>query len=263
MSSGWYRQLCKRNQPFVQYQQRHGRFGYEQLAVVGKVNLTGTNLVRTGSFIPTTQAFTIINNDGYEPVIGTFTGLAEGATFVLSGVNYTITYAGGDGNDVVLIPTATLNATAVLTGSDLTITDTASVANTFRVATVGADLVITEANGNGFSSIPGGATLSADNRTMTIPQSLVTGTLTINASSGNDIIAVQGITGSLNLVIDGGFGTDTIAFGSSATNLTAGNISATAETINIGLALSTAAGTIDLNGNAMAIDAAVNAGTVR
>ena len=35
-------------------------------------------------------------------VIGTFDGLSEGATFVSGGQAFTITYHGGDGNDVVL-----------------------------------------------------------------------------------------------------------------------------------------------------------------
>ncbi len=70
---------------------------YNQLNVIGKVNLTGAAFTRTGSFVPSTQTFLIVSNDGVDPIIGTFTGLAEGATVVLSGVNYVITYSGGDG----------------------------------------------------------------------------------------------------------------------------------------------------------------------
>lgn len=54
--------------------------------------------------------FTIINNQSDTPVIGTFTGMAEGAQFVVEGITFSITYTGGDGNDVVL--------TALNTGSD-------------------------------------------------------------------------------------------------------------------------------------------------
>jgi hypothetical protein len=49
------------------------------------------------------QSFTVIDNDGNaDAVTGTFTGVAEGGTVVANGVTYTVTYKGGDGNDVVL-----------------------------------------------------------------------------------------------------------------------------------------------------------------
>ncbi|MBL7796806.1 MAG: DUF1573 domain-containing protein, partial [Saprospiraceae bacterium] len=79
---------------------------YTQLKVAGTVNLTGVDLILSGSHTPLlTQTFTIVNNDGVDPIIGTFVGLPEGATipgFLGSGLSATITYLGGDGNDVVL-----------------------------------------------------------------------------------------------------------------------------------------------------------------
>jgi hypothetical protein len=46
----------------------------------------------------------LINNDGTDAVAGTFNGVAEGDTVTASGgQNFTISYAGGDGNDVVLV----------------------------------------------------------------------------------------------------------------------------------------------------------------
>ena len=50
--------------------------------------------------------YTIIKNDASDTVIGTFTGLAQGATFAVNGVTFQISYTGGDGNDVVLTATA-------------------------------------------------------------------------------------------------------------------------------------------------------------
>ena len=79
--------------------------GYDQLNVAGTVDLTGAtlNVALSGGFVPAAgQSFTIVNNDGSDPVTGTFNGLAEGASFTSQGVTYTITYQGGDGNDVVL-----------------------------------------------------------------------------------------------------------------------------------------------------------------
>lgn len=78
--------------------------GYDQTNVTGTVNVTGGTLnASTTGFVPTAgQTYTIINNDGSDAVTGTFAGLAEGAQVVNAGVTYTISYAGGDGNDVVL-----------------------------------------------------------------------------------------------------------------------------------------------------------------
>jgi hypothetical protein len=46
--------------------------------------------------------FTIIRNQGSNPVAGTFTGLLEGSLVWAGTYGFTISYAGGDGNDVVL-----------------------------------------------------------------------------------------------------------------------------------------------------------------
>jgi hypothetical protein len=89
--------------------------GYDQTNVTGTVTLTNPTLNTTlyGGFIPSVgNAYTIIDNDGSDAVTGTFNNLAEGAAFTASGVTYKITYAGGDGNDVVLTVTAVDQAVA-------------------------------------------------------------------------------------------------------------------------------------------------------
>jgi len=53
------------------------------------------------------QTFTVIDNDGTDPINGTFSGLPEGATVSTGMGNARITYRGGDGNDVVLTITST------------------------------------------------------------------------------------------------------------------------------------------------------------
>ncbi len=76
---------------------------YDQIAVTGTVSLGGSNLSLSSGFTATAgQTFTIIDNDGSDAVTGTFNGLAEGATVSVGGKDYKISYAGGDGNDVVL-----------------------------------------------------------------------------------------------------------------------------------------------------------------
>ncbi|TVS10929.1 MAG: hypothetical protein EA424_24505 [Planctomycetaceae bacterium] len=80
--------------------------GYSQLNVAGAVDLTGAVLELSGSHMPAAgDRFTLVNNAGSDPVIGTFAGLPEGAViadFLDSDSMATITYVGGDGNDVVL-----------------------------------------------------------------------------------------------------------------------------------------------------------------
>jgi hypothetical protein len=76
---------------------------YDQLAVAGTVNLGGATLVPSLGFIPgSSQAFKIIDNDDSDPVVGTFNGYAEGSTVTINGFDFTISYQGGDGNDVTL-----------------------------------------------------------------------------------------------------------------------------------------------------------------
>jgi len=107
--------------------------GYDQLNVTGSVNLGGATLSGTLGFSPPNGTnFTIINNDGGDAVIGTFAGLPEGSTVVLSGQSLQISYVGGTGNDVVLsvvAPNLTVNNAVAPSaspppGTDLTYTVT-------------------------------------------------------------------------------------------------------------------------------------------
>jgi len=86
---------------------------YDQISVTGALtlNLTSSHLV-IGSVNPAGlaigQTFYLLLNDGADPVLGTFSGLLQGATVTdASGDTYTISYfANGDGgtlgNDVSL-----------------------------------------------------------------------------------------------------------------------------------------------------------------
>jgi RHS repeat-associated protein len=86
---------------------------YSRLNVAGDVDLTGATLALGGSYSPQLgDTFTIVNNGGSKPVVGTFAGLPEGAAipnFLGSPWAATISYAGGDGNDVVLVVTSELS----------------------------------------------------------------------------------------------------------------------------------------------------------
>jgi autotransporter-associated beta strand protein len=87
--------------------------GHDQIKVTGTVNVTGGTLEATlyNGFVPAVgQSYTIIDNDGADAVTGTFTGIAEGGSYTNQGVTYSVTYKGGDGNDVVLTVTAVNDA---------------------------------------------------------------------------------------------------------------------------------------------------------
>jgi len=79
--------------------------GYDQIVVTGSVNLNGGTVLPTlyNGFVPTAgQKYTIISNDGSDPISGTLSGVAEGGSITGDGVTYTVSYVGGDGNDLTL-----------------------------------------------------------------------------------------------------------------------------------------------------------------
>lgn len=90
---------------------------YDQLQVGAQLPATGGSAVTLGyqADLPTLQVilypgwvinkgdtFKIIDNKSTGPVVGTFAGLPEGTQLTYSGVVFSISYIGGDGNDVVL-----------------------------------------------------------------------------------------------------------------------------------------------------------------
>jgi autotransporter-associated beta strand protein len=79
--------------------------GYDQLNVTGTNTLANATLSVIPSFttpVSIGQQFIIITNDLVDAITGTFSGLAEGATFNVGGFDFKISYVGGTGNDVVL-----------------------------------------------------------------------------------------------------------------------------------------------------------------
>jgi autotransporter-associated beta strand protein len=77
--------------------------GYDQLQVNGSVLLMGGTLQVTMNMVGAiSNQYVIVANDGVDLVNGTFTGLPEGGSITNHGAVFTITYHGGDGNDIVL-----------------------------------------------------------------------------------------------------------------------------------------------------------------
>src|SRR5439155_14031100 len=92
---------------------RSGQAGqFHQANVTGSVKLDTANegvllvvqAITGGQQLQGGEHIVIINNDGNDLVQGNFAGLLEGATidtnFLRTGLAATITYKGGDGNDV-------------------------------------------------------------------------------------------------------------------------------------------------------------------
>ncbi len=87
-----------------------GPHSYSRFVVRGTVRLGGDPAVSTTVFgqeahVRVGDTFTIVENDGTDPVTGTFNNLPEGAVlpFASLPVRLRISYRGGDGNDVVLV----------------------------------------------------------------------------------------------------------------------------------------------------------------
>ncbi|WP_077024754.1 beta strand repeat-containing protein [Fuerstiella marisgermanici] len=82
---------------------------YDQLKVNGTVRLDGhLNVTLLASLATIGDEFIIIDNDGTDPVDGFFVGLPESGLVEFGGNIWSISYAGGTGNDVVLT-TQTVN----------------------------------------------------------------------------------------------------------------------------------------------------------
>jgi autotransporter-associated beta strand protein len=90
---------------------------FGNLHVTGTVNLGGStfNLFGSGAGVVAGSTFTIIDNDGTDPVVGTFAGLPNASVIPVGpgGFKYAITYNGGSGNDVVLTATEPTNIPAL------------------------------------------------------------------------------------------------------------------------------------------------------
>ena len=211
---------------------------YDQLNVTGTVTLNNCTLNALLGYTPTVgDSFTIINNDGADAVLGTFNGLPEGARFGIGACAFTITYAGGDGNDVVLTRVAAgtftwngagadnnwttganwVGGVAPSPGDDLVFGNAGALrktnVNDFPASTLFNSITFNDVgysiSGNSIALGPGGitATAAAGANTLATPISLAAdrivttdaGTLTISgAISGTGGLTKQG-TGTFTL----------------------------------------------------------------
>jgi Ca2+-binding RTX toxin-like protein len=199
-----------------------------------------------GGFEPSTgTAFTIIANDSDDAVNGTFAGLGEGAAFQSGGAWFTISYAGGDGNDVVLTALAapptpgvtiigtneadTVDATQTVPGQPLP-TEVADqifgLGGKDSLSGLGGDDMIRGAGGNDtVSGNDGNDGLSGGSGADTIPGGAGDDTIAggrgsdrLFGDAGNDTIH----GGKDSDVLDGGDGDDILDGGKGSNKLTGG-----------------------------------------
>jgi hypothetical protein len=76
---------------------------YDTATINGAVSLGGNLVLSASSLIASPgDSFLLLINDGTDPISGIFNGLPEGSILNLGGVDFTLSYLGGDGNDVQL-----------------------------------------------------------------------------------------------------------------------------------------------------------------
>lgn len=186
----------------------------QQLDVNGTVTLTDSDLT-FGFNVPNTPApgtvLTIVDNDGADPVVGTFNGRPEGQIFTAAGRSFRISYVGGDGNDITLVATeADLGVTKVAddttpaVGQNVTFTITVTNAG----PTEATNVVLTDNLGAGLTFVS--ATPSQGSCSGTGPVTCNLGTINNGANATVTLVATASTAGPLtNTAIVAGADSDT------------------------------------------------------
>ena len=195
---------------------------------------SGNSLSLALGFAPTVGTqLTVVNNTatpaGSNPINGTFSNLAQGATVTLNynatPYYFTANYQGGDGNDLVLTNVAGPTTQLVVTTQPSTVT----AGNSFNLTITAEDAqgnVTTSFTGSetvALASNPGGSTLGG-----TLTVSAVNGVATFSGltlNNAGDGYTLQVTSGTLTSAVTNDF---TVAAG--AITATAVNINAIAET---------------------------------
>lgn len=181
---------------------------YDQLAVTGSVDVTGAKLTGSvGGPITPGSTLVIIDNDGNsDPVVGKFVDgsnnvINEGGSITIGATTFTVSYVGGDGNDVTLKAPGMAGTPPTVTG--LQIDDGTAQRSMVR------KLVVTFSAAVTFSG-PVANAFSLNRVTAPNEQAGVTGLVNLTAvqSGGGTVVTVQFATSGpnpVNAVADGGF----------------------------------------------------------
>jgi hypothetical protein len=187
---------------------------YDQLMVNGTVTLGGSLAATVAYPSAIGDSYTLIDNDGTDPVVGTFSGLPEGGVVALGGQPYRISYIGGTGNDVVLtrIPLTQVASVAVNDGAVQTSRVTeVTVAFNSQVALpdnpAQAFQIVRTGPGGPTSTVDLSVDLSSSTPTRTVAKITFSGALTAAGSliDGTYVLTVFGaqVTGPGGLALDG------------------------------------------------------------
>jgi len=161
--------------------------GFGNLHVTGSVVLGGATFELFGAGnVQVGDQMILIDNDGVDPVIGTFAGLPEGSIIksLPNGPRYSISYIGGTGNDVTLTALASIPTTTTVqssmnpspAGSAVTFTATVTGSGSPTGSVTFFD------NGNSFGSSP----LNGSGVATITTSALTLGVHTITASYSGD-----------------------------------------------------------------------------
>ncbi len=161
---------------------------YDRVRVVGSVTLGGAlNLTLTNGFVPTVgQKFTVIDNDGTDAVIGTF---SQGSTVSVGAYTFAINYAGGTGNDVVLTLTTTTNSPPVNT-----VPATATTNEDTPLAFTGLKLISVADSDAGSSAIRTTVSVPSGQGTLTV---VTVAGLTVT-NNGTNSVQLDGTLAAIN-----------------------------------------------------------------
>lgn len=164
---------------------------FDQVVVAGSVALAGPLTLGGSGYTPAIgDTLLLISNDGSDTVTGNFTGLVEGATLSFGGVELTLSYIGGDGNDVTLTRAASPNPAFTSTLPPVG-TYGAGYSHTFIVSGMPAPAFSITAG-----VLPPGLSLNGTTGVLsgTPTQAGTFGTITVAAANGTGQPATQTIT---------------------------------------------------------------------
>lgn len=183
-----------------------GSGGHDQVKVNGTLALGGAILdvdLLDGFGPATGDTFVIIDNDESDAVTGTFADLAEGDTLVADGRFFSISYTGGDGNDVVL--TAAVTVIIGTNGDDLI--DAANTVTGQPLPTEADDRILGLGGADTINGVGGADWIEGGSRGDNLKGG--SGDDTVKGGNGGDIIH----GGADNDLLKGGRGKDTLKGG--------------------------------------------------
>ena len=164
---------------------------YSQIESSGPVTLGQATLnLSLGTSLIVGAQFTLLDNTGSAPIVGTFKNLAEGATFHDAATTFSISYVGGaSGNDIVLTVIATPTNVFVDGMGNLVVADSIVGGNrdqlTIQSDVANAQYIIHDPVNLFITNIPG-ATISPDLHTIKVPFSAIPGTQVLVNTYGQD-----------------------------------------------------------------------------